>query len=59
MVIDMADNEFSGKILINDGNKTVSVNISGKSEKELYEIFTFMRKMKKEPGKYTIELEIE
>ena len=55
----MTDNEFSGKILINDGNKTVSVNISGKSEEELYEIFTFMRKMKKEPGKYTIELEIE
>jgi hypothetical protein len=53
------DNEFTGKILIDDGDKTVSVDISGKSKDELYEIFSFMRKMKKEPGKYTINLEID
>jgi hypothetical protein len=53
------DNEFTGKIIIEDGEKTVSVNITGKSENELYEIFSFMRKMKKEPGKYTINLEID
>ena len=51
--------EFTGKIIIDDGSKTVSVNISGKSEKELYEIFTFMRKMKKDPGKYSIDLQID
>ena len=59
LVIIMAGNECSGKILINDGEKTVSVRIIGKSESELYDIFTFMRKMKKEPGKYTLELEID
>ena len=53
------DNEFTGKIIIDDGEKTVSVDISGKSQDELYEIFSFMRKMKKEPGKYTINLEID
>lgn len=55
----MVDEDFTGKIIINDGEKTVSVNITGNSEKELYEIFTFMRKMKKEPGKYSINLEID
>ncbi|UCG68780.1 MAG: hypothetical protein JSV09_13410 [Thermoplasmata archaeon] len=55
----MAEKDCTGKILINDGEKTVSVNITGSSEKELYEIFTFMRKMKKDPGKYTIDLEID
>jgi hypothetical protein len=58
-MIIMADKELTGKILINDGEKTVSVRIMGKSESELYDIFTFMRKMKKEPGKYTLELEID
>jgi hypothetical protein len=53
------DKEFTGKIIINDGDKTVSVDISGKSEDELYDIFSFMRKMKKEPGKYSINLEID
>jgi hypothetical protein len=53
------DNEFTGKIIIDDGDKTVSVDISGKSQDELYEIFSFMRKMKKEPGKYSINLEID
>lgn len=53
------DNEFTGKIIIDDGEKTVSVDISGKSQDELYEIFSFMRKMKKEPGKYSINLEID
>ena len=55
----MAENNRTGKILINDGEKTITVNISGSSEKELYEIFTFMRKMKKDPGKYTLDLEID
>ncbi len=55
----MVDDDCTGKIIINDGDKTVSVNIIGNSEKELYEIFTFMRKMKKDPGKYTINLEID
>ncbi|UCE37776.1 MAG: hypothetical protein JSW00_00580 [Thermoplasmata archaeon] len=55
----MADSEFTGKILINDGKKTVTVNITGKSEEELYEIFTFMRKMKKDPGNYSINLKID
>ena len=59
MVMIMTDKELTGKILINDGEKTVSVNISGKSEDDLYEIFTFMRKMKKDPGKYSINLEID
>ncbi len=59
MVIIMDDKEFTGKIIINDGEKTVFVNISGKSKNELYEIFTFMRKMKKDPGKYAINLEID
>lgn len=58
-VIIMANNELTGKILINDGAKTITVRITGKSESELYDIFTFMRKMKKEPGKYTLELEID
>lgn len=58
-VMKMADEDFKGKIIINDGEKTVSVNITGSSEKELYEIFTFMRKMKKDPGKYSINLEID
>jgi hypothetical protein len=53
------DKEFTGKIIIDDGDKTISVNISGKSEDELYEIFTFMRKMKKDPGKYSIDLQID
>ena len=53
------EDEFTGKIIINDGDKTVSVDISGKSEDELYDIFSFMRKMKKEPGKYSINLEID
>ena len=55
----MGDKEYKGKILINDGDKTISVTITGKSEKELYDIFMFMRKMKKDPGKYTIELEVD
>lgn len=55
----MDETGFSGKIIINDGEKEISVNITGNSEKELYEIFTFMRKMKKDPGKYTINLEID
>ena len=55
----MVDDDCTGKIIINDGDKTVSVNITGSSEKELYEIFTFMRKMKKDPGKYSIDLEID
>ncbi len=55
----MEETGFSGKIIINDGEKEVSVNITGNSEKELYDIFTFMRKMKKDPGKYTINLEID
>lgn len=59
LVINMADEEYTGKILINDGDKTISVKIEGKSEGELYDIFSFMRKMKKEPGKYTLELEID
>jgi hypothetical protein len=59
MVMIMTDKELTGKILINDGEKTISVNITGKSENELYEIFTFMRKMKKDPGKYSINLEID
>jgi hypothetical protein len=58
-VIKMADKEFTGRILINDGDKTVTVNITGKSEDELYDIFSFMRKMKKQPGKYSINLEID
>lgn len=53
------DTEFTGRIIIDDGDKTVSVDISGKSQDELYEIFTFMRKMKKEPGKYSLNLEID
>ena len=55
----MADKEFTGKIMINDGEKTVYVRVMGKSKAELYDIFSFMRKMKKEPGKYTLELEID
>ncbi len=55
----MGDKEYSGKILINDGDKTISVTITGRSEKELYDIFMFMRKMKKDPGKYTIDLEVD
>ncbi len=57
-VIIMVDEEFTGKILINDGENTIAVNITGSSEKELYEIYNFMRNMKKEPGKYTLELKI-
>jgi hypothetical protein len=55
----MEDTDITGKIIINDGEKEVAVNITGNSEKELYDIFTFMRKMKKDPGKYTIDLEID
>jgi hypothetical protein len=55
----MVGKDRSGKILINDGEKTIAVNITGKSENELYEIFTFMRKMKKDPGRYTLDLEID
>ncbi|UCE73566.1 MAG: hypothetical protein JSV56_11140 [Methanomassiliicoccales archaeon] len=58
-VINMADKEYTGRILINDGDQTVTVNIAGKSEDELYDIFSFMRKMKKQPGKYSINLEID
>lgn len=55
----MGEEIITGKILINDGEKTMPVSISGKSEKELYDIYIFMRKMKKDPGKYTLELEID
>ena len=55
----MDDKEFTGIIHINDGDKTIPVRITGKSEKELYDIYLFMRKMKKEPGKYSLELEID
>jgi hypothetical protein len=55
----MAGEERTGKILINDGDKTITVKITGKSEKELFDIFTFMRRMKKDPGKYTLDLEID
>ena len=55
----MVDVEFTGKILINDGENKIAVVITGRSEKELYHIYNFMRNMKKEPGKYTLELEID
>ena len=55
----MADEEFTGKILINDGENTIEVNITGRSEKELYDIYNFMRNMKKDPIKYNLELEID
>lgn len=55
----MDDKVYTGKILIHNGEKTIPVKITGKSEKELYDIYIFMRKMKKEPGKYTLELEID
>jgi hypothetical protein len=55
----MVDEEFTGKILINDGENTIAVSITGRTEKELYNIYNFMRNMKKEPGKYTLELEID
>ena len=54
----MVDDEFTGKILINDGKNTIAVSITGSSEEELYDIYNFMRNMKKEPGKYTLELKI-
>ena len=55
----MVDEKFTGKIVINDGENTIAVNITGRSETELYDIYNFMRNMKKEPGKYTLELEID
>jgi hypothetical protein len=55
----MEEETHTGKILINNGEKTIPVKITGKTEKELYDIYIFMRKMKKDPGKYTLELEID
>ena len=55
----MVDEEFTGKIIIKDGLKAMTVRITGNNEKELYDIYNFMRKMKKEPGSYTLELEID
>ena len=55
----MEEETYTGKILINNGEKTIPVKITGKNEKELYDIYIFMRKMKKDPGKYTLELEID
>lgn len=55
----MVDEEITGKIVIHDGMKRVSIRIYGQDERDLYDIYNFMRKMKKEPGSYTLELEIE
>jgi hypothetical protein len=55
----MTEEEITGKIIINDGLKKISIKIYGNHERDLYDIYNFMRKMKKEPGSYTLELEIE
>ena len=55
----MAEEEITGKIIINDGLKKISIKIYGNHERDLYDIYNFMRKMKKDPGKYSINLEID
>lgn len=51
--------KYSGKIVIDDGEKIVSLDVVGKSTNELYDTFKFVRNIKKEPGKYKLELKIE
>ncbi len=51
--------QYSGKIIINDGDKIISLDVVGKTTDELYDTFKFVRNIKKEPGKYKLELKID
>lgn len=49
----------TAKISIDDGESRVEIKITGRSEEELYDVYRFISRMRKDPGNYQIELLVD